>query len=175
MASCHFTYRVTSVTGSPNPSFMVIAQGAAGTPVADVTLQIGSPSIQNIVFWVERAGMSRYIDWEERVPTQSVCAAQEEEGLANIRALFTTERAFFQEKDRYSSNLTEVSLLPMSCTDGTRPVGPDNSWLGGCRFIYHVELTASGFTATARAVSRLIEASRSSQMLRQERSWAEPR
>ncbi|PTL80252.1 hypothetical protein [Vitiosangium sp. GDMCC 1.1324] len=154
VAGCHFTYRVTSVTGSPNPSFMVIAQGAAGTPVADVTLGIGSPSIQNIVFWVERAGVRRFIDWEERVPTESVYAAQEQEGVANIRALFTSEQAIFQEKDRYSSNLAEVGFLPLSCTDGTRPSGPDSSWLGGCRFIYHVQVTGpSSFIATARAVS----------------------
>ncbi|MFY0567616.1 hypothetical protein ACN28E_27840 [Archangium lansingense] len=157
VAGCHFAYRVTSVSGSPTPAFTVIGQGAAGTSVADVTLQIGSPSIQNIIFWLEHAGVRRYIPWEERVPTTSVCTAQEEEGLANIRALFTTEQAFFQEKDRYSSNLAETGFLPLSCTDGTRPVGPDSSWLGGCRFIYQVEVTSpSSFIATARAVSGLI-------------------
>lgn len=157
MAGCHFAYRVTSVTGSPTPSFTAIARGAAGTPVADVTLQIGSPSLQNIVFWVERSGVRRTIAWEERVPTEPLCAAQEQEGLANIHALFTTERAIFQEKDRYSSDLAEVGFLPLSCTDGTRPAGPDSSWLGGCRFIYRVEVTGpTSFIATARAVSGLI-------------------
>ncbi|WNG57641.1 hypothetical protein F0U59_24930 [Archangium gephyra] len=154
VAGCHFAYRVSSVTGSPTPSFTVTAQGAAGTPVADVTLQIGSPSFQTIVFWIERSGVRRSIAWEEREPTRSVCDVQEEEGLLHIQALYTTERAIFQEKDRYSSNLAELGFLPLSCTDGTRPTGPDSSWLGGCRFIYHVEVTSpSTFIATARAVS----------------------
>jgi hypothetical protein len=154
VAGCHFAYRVESVTGLPTPSFTVIARGAAGTPVADVTLQIGSPSIQDIVFWIERSGMRRYIAWEEREPTRPLCAVQEEEGLMYIHALFTIERSIFQERDRYSSNLAELGFRPMSCTEGTRPTGPDSSWLGGCRFIYHVELTGpSSFIATARAVS----------------------
>ncbi|WP_395813895.1 hypothetical protein [Archangium minus] len=91
------------------------------------------PPIRNIVFWFERAGVRRYIDWEERVPTESVCTTQEKDGLANIHALFTTERSFFQEKDRYSSNLAEVGFLPLSCTDGTRPAGPDSCKCGGPR------------------------------------------
>jgi hypothetical protein len=157
VAGCHFAYRVTSVTGSPTPSFTAIARGAAGTPVADVTLQIGSPSLQNIVFWVERAGVRRTIAWEERVPTVPLCTAQEQEGLASIRGLFTTQLAMFQEKDRYTSDLEEAGFLPLSCTDGTRPTGPDSSWLGGCRFIYRVEVTSpTSFIATARAVSGLI-------------------
>jgi hypothetical protein len=48
-------------------------------------------------------------------------------------------------------------FLPLSCTDGTRPTGPDSSWLSGCRFIYHVEVAdPSSFIAMARAVSGLI-------------------
>jgi hypothetical protein len=159
VAGCHFAYRVTSVTGLPQPSFTAVAQGAAGTPAAGVTLQIGSPSLQNIVFWLERSGVRRHVTWDECQPAGSFsCAAQEREGVQNIRSLFIAERAFLQEKDRYSSNLAEVGFLPLSCTDGTRPLGPDSSWMGGCRFIYRVEVTGpSSFIATARAVSGLIE------------------
>ncbi|QRO02238.1 hypothetical protein JRI60_26075 [Archangium violaceum] len=159
VAGCHFAYQVTSVTGLPDSSFTAIAQGAAGTPAAGLTLRIGSPSIQNVVFWLERSGVRRSISWDECLPAGSfTCAAQEREGIQGIRALFISERAFLQEKDRYSSNLAEVGFLPLGCTDGTRPSGPDSSWVGGCRFIYRVEVTGPfSFTATARAVSGLIE------------------
>jgi hypothetical protein len=94
------------------PPRVAIAQGAAGTPIADVTLRSGSPSLQNIVFWSERSGVRRYIPWEKRVPTESVCAAQEQEGVGNIRGLFTTKMAIFQEKDWYLSHLAEVASCP---------------------------------------------------------------
>jgi len=158
VAGCHFAYQVTAVTGLPNPSFTAVAQGAAGTSAADVTLRIGAPTYGNIVFWLERSGVRRTVTWDECLPAPSFsCAAQEREGVQGIRGLFTGERALFAEKDRYSSNLTEVGFLPLSCTDGTRPSGPDSSWVGGCRFIYRVEVTGPfSFIATARAVSGLI-------------------
>ncbi|OJH36476.1 hypothetical protein BON30_32460 [Cystobacter ferrugineus] len=157
VAGCRFAYHVESVTGFPNSSFLVIARGAAGTPVADVTVGIGSSPSQVITFWLERSGVRRPIAWDEREPAESVCAAQERVGVEEIRALFTAERAYLQEKDRYSSDLAQVGFSPLGCTDGTRPSGPDSWWVGGCRFIYHVEVTGPfSFIATARAVSGLV-------------------
>ncbi|PTL80955.1 hypothetical protein DAT35_26890 [Vitiosangium sp. GDMCC 1.1324] len=156
VAGCHFVYRVTAVTGFPNSTFTAVAQGASGTPAAGITLQIGTPTFDSILFWLERAGVRRYVGWDECLPAASfTCDAQRREGIRNLRDLYTTERAFLQEKDRYSSNLEEVGFVPMGCTDGTRPTGPDSSWKGGCRFIYRVEVTPTGFIATARAVSGL--------------------
>ncbi|WNG21596.1 hypothetical protein [Cystobacter fuscus] len=157
VAGCHFAYHVESVTGLPNASFLAIARGAAGTSVADVTLGIGLSPSRDITFWLERSGVRRYIEWDERFPTQPACAAQEDVGEVDLRGLFTSERTFWNEKDRYTSNLAEVGFQPRNCMDGTRPSGPDSSWLGGCRFIYQVEVTGpSSFVATARAVSGVI-------------------
>ncbi|MFY0582297.1 hypothetical protein ACN28S_55675 [Cystobacter fuscus] len=157
VAGCHFAYHVESVTGLPNASFLAIARGAAGTSVADVTLGVGSSSSNDISFWLERAGVRRYIERDEWFPTEPACVAQESVGEEELRDLFWRERSFRAEKDRYSSNLAEVGFQPMRCMDGTRPSGPDSSWVGGCRFIYQVEVTGPrSFIATARAVSGVI-------------------
>ncbi|EPX63899.1 hypothetical protein D187_005029 [Cystobacter fuscus DSM 2262] len=158
VAGCHFAYHVESVTGWPaEPSFAAIARGAVGTPAEDVTLGIGSLPNQGIFFWLERSGVRRFVYWDEPAPGESVCAAQERVGVEEIRALFTAERAYLQEKDRYSSDFAQVGFAPLGCTDGTRPSGPDSSWVGGCRFIYQVEVTGPfSFIATARAVSGVI-------------------
>lgn len=158
VAGCHFAYRVSSVTSGPNGAYTAVAQGAAGSPAAGISLQIGSPVFQTVSFWLERAGVRRFVGWDECLPAASfTCSAQQREGVQGIRALFITERAFIQEKDRYSSNLTEIGFVPMSCTDGSRPALPDSTWgAAGCRFIYRVDVTPSGFVATARAVSGAI-------------------
>jgi hypothetical protein len=147
------------VANVPEPSsFTAVAQGAAGTPAEGVELTIGKPSWDKLVFSLERGGVRRFVGWDECLPPESfTCDGQQREGVQAMRALFTTERAFLQEKDRYSSNLEEIGFLPMGCTNGTRAAVPDSSWMGGCRFIYRVELSGTGpsgkFTATARAVS----------------------
>lgn len=157
VAGCHFAYRVTAVTGIPNPTFTAVAQGAAGTPAAGLSLEIGRSSVQTISFWMERAGVRRSVGWDECLPAASfTCSAQQREGVQGIRNLFITEVAFFNEKDRYSSNLAEIGFVLDSCTDGTRAAVPDSSWTAGCRFIYRVDLTPAGFVATARAVSGAI-------------------
>ncbi|HYO70931.1 MAG TPA: hypothetical protein VEU33_33110 [Archangium sp.] len=159
VAGCRFAYRMTAVTNPPEASsFTAMAQGAAGTPAAGVKLLIGKPSWDKIVFSLERGGVRRYVGWDECLPAASfTCDAQMREGVQHIRALFTTERAFLQEKDRYSSNLEEIGFVPMGCTNGTRAAVPDSSWTGGCRFIYRADVAgtppAMTFTATARAIS----------------------
>jgi hypothetical protein len=159
VAGCRFAYRVTAVTGHPEPSsFTALAQGAAGTPAAGVKLLIGKPSWDKVVFSLERGGVRRFVGWDECLPAASfTCDAQLREGTQHIRGLFITEKAFQQEKDRYSSNLQEIGFLPTGCTNGTRAAVPDSTWMGGCRFIYSVEVAGTGpemtFIATARAIS----------------------
>ncbi|MCY1078393.1 hypothetical protein [Archangium lansingense] len=159
VAGCHFAYRVTAVTNPPESStFTAVAQGAAGTPAAGVKLLIGRLSGGKLVFSLDRGGVRRFVGWDECLPAASfTCEAQQREGVQAIRALFTTERAFLQEKDRYSSNFEEIGFVPMGCTNGTQAAVPDSSWIGGCRFIYRVELSGTGpamtFIATARAIS----------------------
>ncbi|MFY0522606.1 hypothetical protein ACN28I_05145 [Archangium gephyra] len=164
VAGCHFAYRVTAVTNPPagQPAFTAVAQGAAGTPAAGVTLQVSTPMFDQVVFWLERGGVRRYVGGDECLPAEFfACSAQQREGKRNLWALFITQRTFMQEKDRYSENLAEVGFRPMGCTDGTRAAVPDSAWVGGCRFIYRVEVAGTGpemtFTATARGVSGLVE------------------
>lgn len=159
IAGCRFAYKVTSVTPLPSPTFTAVAQGAAGTPAAGITLQVGAPSYQDIVFWLERDGQRRFVGLDECQPAPSfTCDAQVREGVAGIRALFFSEKALFAEKDRYSANFQELGFAPLSCTDGSRATVPDSSWIGGCRFIYRVNLTSiSSFTLTARSVSGATE------------------
>lgn len=159
VAGCRFAYRVVAATTTVGASsFTAVAEGAVGTPAEGVKLLIGRPSGDKVIFWLERGGVRRYVGWDECLPAASfTCEAQQREGVQGIRALFTTERAFLQEKDRYSSNFEEIGFLPMGCTDGTRAPVPDSTWMGGCRFIYRVEVAGTGptmtFTATARAIS----------------------
>ncbi|ATB33538.1 hypothetical protein [Melittangium boletus] len=161
VAGCRFAYRVTQVTKSPESlSFTAIAQGGTGTEAEGTLLQFSQTFPGALVFWVQRDGVRRYVGLDECLPAESfTCSAQMREGMQNIRALFTSERAFLQEKDRYSSNFQELGFLPLGCTDPTSPALPDGTWIGGCRFIYHVDLKSNpmGFTLTARAVSGSIQ------------------
>ncbi|WNG31134.1 hypothetical protein F0U62_49320 [Cystobacter fuscus] len=85
------------------------------------------------------------------------CGGVEGEAIREMRALYEAEQSLLQEKDKYSQDLAQVGFLPLTCSDGTRPSGPDSSWVGGCRFIYQVEVTGPfSFIATARAVSGLV-------------------
>lgn len=163
VAGCHFIYRMTGVTNMvdyPLPSsFSAMARGREGSPAEGLVLRIGmTASAEGRTFSLEGRNHRRAVGWDECLPAESfTCAAQLREGLQDIRVLFITERALLQEKDRFSTDFAELGFLPDGCTTGARPRGPDSSWLGGCRFIYHVDLTATGFTATARAISGTIE------------------
>ena len=161
VAGCRFAYRVTQVTKSPQPSsFTAIAQGGTGTEAAGLLLQFSQTLSESPVFWLQRDGVRRYVGFDECLPAESfTCSAQMKEAIGNLNALFTSERAFLQEKDRYTSNFQELGYLPMGCTDLTSPSLPDNTWIGGCRFIYRIDLKSNpmGFTLTARGVSGFIQ------------------
>lgn len=160
VAGCRFSYRVMSVAGLPLPSFVAEARGATGTAAEGITLQVQAPALDVVILWLEHAGQRRTVGWDECLPAQSfTCAAQEREGLRGLRTLYFAERAYFAEKDRYSSSLATVGFAPESCMDGTRPTQlPDEGWVAGCRFLYHVTITGpASFTATAYGVSGTVE------------------
>ena len=158
VTSCHFAYRVTSVTGMPEPSYVAIAQGVPGTPLENVSLRISSSPAQPYSFWLERSGARQYIAWDESLPTEAGPAAQSEEGQAHVRGLSSWMRAFFQEKDRYPEHIREIDgFQPMSCGDGSRAQGPDETWMGGCRFLYRIDtVNPKRFVVTARGVSGFV-------------------
>ncbi|RKH14515.1 hypothetical protein D7X74_19880 [Corallococcus sp. CA047B] len=159
VSGCRFAYKVTAVTPNPSPSFTAVAQGAAGTSAAGITLQIGTHPVSGILFWLERNGVRRYVDAAECLAAQSfVCDAQLREGTMGLRALYTSEMAYFGEKDRYTSNYAQLGFLPPGCADGTRAPVPDASWIGGCKFIFRADVTGpSSFSLTARAVAGAIQ------------------
>ncbi|WP_147444176.1 hypothetical protein [Corallococcus sp. CA031C] len=65
------------------------------------------------------------------------------EALCGLTALYTIERSYFGEKDRYDLHPATVGFLPLSCIDGTRPTAPESNSVGGCRFLFTI-LEAGG-------------------------------
>jgi hypothetical protein len=159
VSGCNFSYRIASITPHPNPTFVAVAQGAPGTPAAGLTLQFATHPVSGFLFWLERNGVRRYVDAAECLPPQSFsCDAQLREGTTGIRALFTSERSYFQEQDHYSSNYALIGFSPPGCADGTRAPVPDASWVGGCKFIYRADVAGPfSITLTARAVAGSVQ------------------
>jgi hypothetical protein len=159
VSGCNYAYKVSSVTSYPNPTFVVFAQGAAGTPAAGIKIELGTHATAGLYQWLERGGVRRYVDGTECLPAASFrCDAQMREALTYTRAIFTAEQSYYAEKDQYSTSLAQIGMVPRGCMDGTRAPVPDASWHGGCRFIYKVTLNgAAGFTITARAVRGDVE------------------
>ena len=135
-----------------------IAQGVPGTPLENVSLRISSSPAQPYSFWLERSGVRQYIAWDESLPTEAGPTAQYEEGRAQVRGLALWMRSFFQEKDRYPERIRELEgFQPMSCGDGHRALGPDETWVGGCRFLYRIDtVNPKRFVVTARGVSGFV-------------------
>ncbi|RKG93268.1 hypothetical protein [Corallococcus terminator] len=79
------------------------------------------------------------------------------EGTLNLRGLFTAQKAYFGERDRYSERADTVGFSPEPCLDGSRAPVPDAAWTAGCRFIYRAEvwgeMPAQEFRLTARGVT----------------------
>ncbi len=159
VSGCRFSYRVTRVSTEAGgySYFTAIAQGAEGTDAAGVRVEFTQPVAGTPVFSLQDSrGRRRYVNLDECLPAASfTCAAQLREGMKGIRDLYISERAFFQEKDRYSANFQELNFYALGCTDLTSTPVPDPQWKAGCRFVYHVALKpgTEGFTLTARSVS----------------------
>lgn len=60
------------------------------------------------------------------------------EAVCGLRALFTTERAYLQEKDRYELSTEKLGFLPLPCPDATRPPTSGDNSIGGCRFVFTI-------------------------------------
>ncbi len=60
------------------------------------------------------------------------------EAVCGLKGLFTTERAYFNEKDRYDPSPERLGFLPLPCADGTRPSTSGGASVGGCRFVFTV-------------------------------------
>ncbi|RYZ42829.1 MAG: hypothetical protein EOO71_06140 [Myxococcaceae bacterium] len=161
VSGCNFSYRIERITPHPTPTFIAVAQGAPNTPAAGITLQFTTHPAVGSVFWLQRDGVRRYVDAAECLPAQSfICDAQLREGTHGIKALFTSEKSYFQEKDQYTSNYALIGFSPPGCADGTRAPVPDASWIAGCKFIFRAVVTGPySFTLNARAVAGAVQGS----------------
>jgi hypothetical protein len=84
---------------------------------------------------------------------QQIAQSHEREAPINLKALFTTERAFLQEKDRYEKNFNTLGFLPSTYSDQRQPKIPNSDWIPGHRYIYTVELRGNEFYGYALGVS----------------------
>ncbi len=71
----------------------------------------------------------------------------EQEALQHLRAIYTAEKAYYAEKDKYSADLKAIGFEPNDwCPDGARlriPKPASASEAVGCHFVYRVELSGS--------------------------------
>ncbi|AFE04688.1 hypothetical protein COCOR_02509 [Corallococcus coralloides DSM 2259] len=80
---------------------------------------------------------------------QASASSHEAEAKTNLKAIFTGEKAFFGEKDRYSTSFQALGFQPVQRSDGTQLPVPSPEWAAGGRFIYSVELRGAEFQAYA--------------------------
>ena len=84
--------------------------------------------------------------------------ALEVEAFANLKSLFTAQRAYFAEKDAFSTNLDQVGFQPDEwCEDGARlriTEQPSALKKVGCHFVYEVETTGTGGAMQVRCFAR---------------------
>ncbi|MBF5043249.1 hypothetical protein FGE12_12690 [Aggregicoccus sp. 17bor-14] len=142
MSGCHFRYRVTDASATPDGTFTLQAVGAGTAEGREYTVTSGHLDSQRV--WP--AALAPEVCGARLAP--SVC-----EAAVNLRGLFTAEKAYFGEKDRYSEDLSQVGFLPEPCLDGTRFEGglPPAA---GCHFAYSVEVQGTAPEQTFTAVAR---------------------
>lgn len=80
---------------------------------------------------------------------QASASSHEAEAKTNLKSIFTGEKAFFGEKDRYSTSFQDLGFQPVPRSDGTQLPVPSPEWRAGGRFIYSVELRGAEFQAYA--------------------------
>ncbi|WP_420714937.1 KAP family P-loop NTPase fold protein [Corallococcus sp. bb12-1] len=78
--------------------------------------------------------------------------SHESEAKTNLKALYTAQKAYFGEKDRYEADFQKVGFDPAPRTDGIQLSLPDSRWVAGGRFIYWVELQGTAFYGYALGV-----------------------
>lgn len=86
-------------------------------------------------------------------PPVAVKRTFEEEAISHLKSLWTAERAYFAERDRYTSNLRELGFEPDAFNeDGAKmkeKVDGEKT-AASAHYIYSVELDDRGFIARAR-------------------------
>ncbi|MCP3142658.1 hypothetical protein [Pyxidicoccus xibeiensis] len=66
-------------------------------------------------------------------------ATDSPEAVCSLRALFTAQKSYLQEKDRYSEVPAHIGFAPDECVDGTQALSPHPVHARGCHFIYSIE------------------------------------
>lgn len=88
---------------------------------------------------------------------------QEREAEINLMMLKTSQRAYFQEKDRYSPDAAEIGFSPLVRGDALRALAANPGWIPGSRFLYRIELfnSRSGptFAGYAKGISGAVKGS----------------
>jgi hypothetical protein len=82
-------------------------------------------------------------------------APDSREAVCSLRALFTSQKSYFQEKDRYAETPAQAGFVPDECPDGTLPLSPHPVHARSCHFIYRFPLPephAKDFRAEALGV-----------------------
>ncbi|WP_199724703.1 hypothetical protein [Corallococcus sp. AB011P] len=157
LAGCHFRYAVSVAGSTPDDStFSVRAVGVGGLAEGlTYTLTHGYADGKLVRVWPSELVLEdcHGVRRPEGTPLPApVC-----EGAFNLKALFTAEKSYFGEKDRYSESAAQLGFLPEPCLDGSRAPVPDDTWIGSCRFIYRAEVSGTApeqtFLLTARGMS----------------------
>ncbi|RKG72482.1 hypothetical protein, partial [Corallococcus terminator] len=60
------------------------------------------------------------------------------EALCVLSGLYTTQRSYHSEKDRYTFQPATAGYIPLPCIDGSRPPAPESNAIGGCRYLFTV-------------------------------------
>ncbi|CAM4464792.1 hypothetical protein D7Y11_30765 [Corallococcus sp. AB018] len=156
LAGCHFRYAV-SVAGSlpDNSTFSVRAVGVGGLAEGlTYSMTHGYVDGKPVRVWPSELVLEECHG--VRRPEGTPLPAPLCEGASNLKALFTSEKAYFGEKDRYSESAAQVGFAPEPCLDGSRAPVPDDTWTAGCRFIYRAEVSGTApeqtFLLTARGM-----------------------
>lgn len=142
MAGCHFRYRVTAASATPDGTFTLHAVGAGAAEGREYTVTSGTLDSQRV--WP--ASLTLEVCGDLLAP--SVC-----EAALGLRSVYTAERSFFQEKDLYSGDLTLIGFLPEPCLDGTR-LGGGEPPATGCHYTYRVEVQGVAPEQTFTAIAR---------------------
>ncbi|WP_223634950.1 hypothetical protein [Corallococcus sp. EGB] len=157
LAGCHFRYAVSVAGSTPNDStFSVRAVGVGGLAEGlTYTLTHGYSDGKTVRVWPSELVLEDCHG--VRRPEGTPLPAPLCEGASNLKALFTAEKSYCGEKDRYSESAAQVGFLPEPCLDGSRAPVPDDTWTAGCRFIYRAEVSGTApeqtFLLTALGVS----------------------
>ncbi len=84
--------------------------------------------------------------------------ALQAEAFTGLKSLYTSEKAYFAERDRYTTNLTQIGFEPDGwCEDGARlriKAQPTDFRKVGCHFTYEVETLGEGPQGQFRLYAR---------------------